>query len=402
MKQKTRGKQTNSKELRAERKLLTAQYGDKEARLYRRLLRKIRIEKPRFWWQERSIWQKIGVVLATVLIFFGGSAYGIARWYIASQSHKDFKFGATFIPGYARYFDLNPQDTLQAMIDDLNIRHFRLVSYWEDIEKTPGQYDFSELDWQFQKIEAAGGTVSLSIGLRQPRWPECHMPDWTKHQPKDFWYPRLKNVMQAVMERYKTHPALISWQLENEYFLSVFGECPDFSRERLVEEFDFAKGIDSTRPIILSRSNNIWGIPVGQPRADQVGISIYKRVWDRTVTKRYFEYPFPAWYYAFFAGATKLVTGRDTMVHELQTEPWGPDKGIKEISIEEQNKSFSAEMMYSRLAFAKATGLREIDLWGVEMWYWRKVNKGDPSLWNAGKEALRDLQCTTCYAPRDN
>lgn len=329
--------------------------------------------------------------------FFVGSAYGVAQWYIYTQKNKEFKFGATFIPSYARYFDLEPESTLQAMIDDLNIRHYRIVSYWDEMEKTPGQYDFTELDWQFKKIHDAGGTVSLAIGLRQPRWPECHMPKWAEKQTKDQWYPQLKTFIGKVVDRYKDHPALASYQLENEFFLKAFGICPDHSRDRLVDEFNYVKRLDPNTPIIVTRSNNAWGWPIYAPIPDVSGVSIYKRVWDKTITKRYFEYPFPAWFYAFLAGGTKILTGKDLIVHELQAEPWGPNKGIKEISIEEQNKSLSPERLRDRIRYGKATGMREIDLWGVEMWYWRKVKLHDDSLWEVGKETIREQQCNSCY-----
>jgi hypothetical protein len=385
------------KELRQERSLFRRHYATNEKRWRSRLLHHLRLEKPRFWWRERNIWQKIICVILALIILMVGTMYGIARWYIASEAGKDFKFGATFISDYAEYFDLEPKQTMQAMIDDLNIRHFRLVSYWDKIEPTPGHYDFSDLDWQFKKVEAVHGTVSLAIGLRQPRWPECHMPTWAKTMPKEQWYAQVKTFIGKVIDRYKTSPSLESYQLENEYFLKAFGECTDFSRDRLVDEFNYVKRQDPKHFVIISRSNNALGLPVGQPTPDEFGVSVYKRVWDRTITKRYFEYPFPAWFYAFLAGAGKIVTGKDLIIHELQTEPWGPDKGIKEISIAEQNKSLDAKRLTDRIKYGKATGMREIDLWGVEMWYWRKVKLNDPSLWEAGKTAIRDNQCTSCY-----
>jgi hypothetical protein len=223
------------------------------------------------------------------------------------------------------------------------------------------------------------------------------MPSWASKQPKAQWYPELKTFMSKVIERYKNNPALDTYQLENEFFLKVFGICTDFSRDRLVDEFNYVKRLDPKHPVIVTRSNNAWGWPVNAPIPDISGVSIYKRVWDKTVTKRYFEYPFPAWFYAFLAGGTKILTGKDMIVHELQAEPWGPDKGIKDISIDEQNKSLDAKRLTDRIKYGKATGMREIDLWGVEMWYWRKVKLHDDSLWEAGKAAIRDQQCYDCY-----
>jgi hypothetical protein len=105
------------------------------------------------------------------------------------------RLGATFISDYARYFDLDPQETLRAIFTDLNVKHVRFVSYWEDIEPKPGQYDFSDLDWQFKLAKDYGAKVSLSIGLRQPRWPECHMPGWAAREPKPDWEPQLKTCI---------------------------------------------------------------------------------------------------------------------------------------------------------------------------------------------------------------
>lgn len=379
------------------RSIISRHYASKEARSRQRLLSHLRFERPRYWWKERNIWQKIGIFLCIIVILMVGGAYGIARWYIYTQRNKELQWGVTFIPDYARYYDLNPQQTMQAMIDDLGMRNFRLVSYWEDIERTPGHYDFSDLDWEFAKADAVGAKINLSIGMRQPRWPECHIPDWVKGQTKAEWYPELKNFMAQVINRYKNNPALQSYQLENEYFLKVFGECQDFSRERLVDEYNFVKQLDPNHTLIVSRSNNAVGFPIGQPTPDEFAVSVYKRVWDKTITHRYFEYPFPAWFYAFLAGGGKILTGKDMIIHELQAEPWPPSGDVKSASIAEQNKSMDAKRLKDRMEYAKATGMKTVYLWGAEWWYWRKVHYNDPSLWNTVKAEVQSTQCDSCY-----
>ncbi len=353
------------------------------------------------WYKTRNIFQKILIWLLVVVMLFVGSMYGIARWYMYQNNNKPLHVGVTYIPRYARYYDLDAQQTMRAMIDELNIKHFRLVSYWDDYEKVQGKYDFSDLDWQFKYAEKANAKVSLAIGLRQPRWPECHMPKWAMNMPREQWQPLLKEYMKAVIERYKNSPALESYQLENEFFMDVFGECPDFSRDRLVDEFNFVKQLDPSRPVIISRSNNAVGLPINEPRADIFAVSIYKRVWDKTITKRYFEYPFPAWFYGFLAGAGKIVTGRDMIIHELQAEPWAPTD-TKSASLEEQDKSLNAERLKGRFEYGRATGMKEMYLWGAEWWYWRKVKFGDSSIWDTAREEIQRLNkesrnCPTYY-----
>lgn len=321
------------------------------------------------------------------------SMYGIAQWYIYSTRNEPMKVGVTFIPRYARYFDMDPQTTMQAMIDELGIRQFRLVSYWDEHEHEKDKYDFTELDWQFKKAEESGSKVSLALGLRQPRWPECHMPDWAEYMTVPEWTEELKQYMGKVIDRYKDSPALESYQLENEYFLKVFGICADHSRDRLIEEYEFVKQQDPHHPVIVSRSNNALGFPVGKPQPDEFAVSVYKRVWDKNLTKRYFEYPFPAWFYGFLAGGGKILTGKDMIIHELQAEPWVPDGySLNTTSIEEQDKSMNAERLRNRFEYGYATGMKEMYLWGAEWWYWRKVGLNDPSVWDAAKESIQKLQ----------
>lgn len=328
--------------------------------------------------------------LCVLLLLAVGVMYGIARWYIASEQHKPLIIGTTFIPAYAQSLGVDPEKTFDALLDDLHVRNVRLVSYWDQLEPTKGTYDFSSLDWQFKKAEAHHAKITLSLGLRQPRWPECHMPSWAMNQPSSEWQPQLNAFIRAVVDRYKDSPSLASYQLENEYFLKGFGECTDFSRDRLVQEFNIVKKADKNHPIIIARSNNALGTPLGDPTPDEFGISIYKRVWFVPL-QRYLEYPFPAWYYGFLAGVQKITTGKDMIIHELQAEAWTPHgQSISETSLAEQNKSFNAERFTSRVAYGKATGMREMYLWGSEYWYYRLVVLHDDSLWNAAKQAFND------------
>lgn len=340
-------------------------------------------------WQELSKLKRVLVSLLLVVFAWFGVMYGVAQWYIWKHRNEPLRIGATFIPDYARHFELDPKETMDAMINDLGIKQFRLVSYWKNIEPEEGKFDFSELDWQFEKVAKAGGKVSLAIGLRQPRWPECHAPEWIGGADKPIWVPKLKTFITKVVERYRNNPTLESYQLENEFFMNVFGICPDFSRDRLTDEFNMIKSLDSTHPIIVSRSNNWVGLPLGDPRPDQFGISVYKRVWDKTITKRYFEYPLPAWFYASLAGGGELFTGKNMVLHELQTESWLPEGfDMKTATTEELDKSLSPERLRDRIKYGVATGMKDIYLWGPEWWYYMKVKRAEPKLWDTAKDEL--------------
>jgi hypothetical protein len=300
------------------------------------------------------------------------------------------QLGVSFSPDYAQSLGLNPQKTMAALINDLRVKQFRLNSYWSDIETSPGQYDFSQLDWEFAQADAAHAKVNLVVGLRQPRYPECHAPSFYDiNAPESQWYPQLKAFMTAVVERYKNNPALQNYQLENEYFLSGFGNCPDMSRTRLVNEYNLVSKLDPHHPIIVGRSNNDIGWPVGAPTPSSFSVSIYQRVWDANVTHRYIQYPFPSWYYAFMAGWQKIQTGKAMIIGELQAEAWAPNgKTIPETSLKEQSKSINAARLTNTINFGKNTGMKTIDLWGAEYWYYRLMIEHDPSVWNAAKQAF--------------
>lgn len=331
-------------------------------------------------------WHKLVTIAIVFAALVAMGMYGIARWYQHEQQGKPTVLGVSFIADYATYLGLDPHQTYGAILDDLHVKHLRLVSYWSDIEPVPGQYDFSELDYEMQQAQAHGAKVSLSLGLRQPRWPECHAPIWADtSKPESNWEPQLERYMAAVVNRYKQSPALESYQLENEYF-NHFGACTNYDRDRLSRELTLVQELDPHHPVIMSRSNNYAGLSLRQPLPSIVGISVYRHVWNNVVWHRYLTYPFPSWYYAFLAGAEQLATSKQSVIHELQTEPWPPDgQDILHTSLAEQNKTFNAQTLQSTTQFGKQTGIRHIDLWGAEYWYYRMVSLHDPSVWNTAR-----------------
>jgi hypothetical protein len=338
----------------------------------------------------RGLFEKLVIffIIAGLLIYF--SFWSIAQWYSSTQSHLPMTYGVTFVPDYAQSLGLNPNQTMQALIG-IGVRQFRLTSYWSDIEPAQGSYNFSQLDWEFAQANKVHAKIILVVGLRQPRWPECHPPSWVNTAgPLNSWEPQLLNYMRIVINRYKHNPALEAWQLENEYFLKGFGSCNNFSRSRLITEYQMLKQLDPSHPVIVGRSNNDIGIPVGQPKPDIYGISIYKRVWDANVTHRYLEYPFPGWYYGFLAGLQKIFDHRNMIILELQAEAWPPNgKTITQISLSEQNKSINAARLKNRFSFARSTGMKDAILWGAEYWYYRMEIEHDPSLWNVAKTEFK-------------
>lgn len=294
------------------------------------------------------------------------------------------EFGASFSVRYAGDLGVNWRETLTAALDDLGVRRFRLMSHWDLIEPKPGKYEFRDLDWQMDQVEARGGEVSLTIGLRQPHYPECHRPDWAREMPEGEWQQKLLDFVARVVERYRNHSALVSWQLENEALNDDFGQCVDFDPERLAAELKLVKELDPEHPVIMSLKNH-HSLSVPGPRPDIYATSIYLRVHSRG---RYLGSLIPAWYQRARGIYIWKRFKRPFFIHELQAEPWGP-AGTQTITLEEQDKSMNPERFRRAVRYARRTGLLPIDLWGLEWWYYRKVNFDDPAMWEEAKSLFQ-------------
>lgn len=304
---------------------------------------------------------------------------------------KNPQYGVSFSAKYARELGVDWKANFAALNEDMGIRRYRLMSYWDDIEKTKGHYDFSELDWQMDQAAAYGSKVSLGLGMRQPRWPECHQPDWykelgSKHEKDQA----IISFVETVVRRYKDHPALESYQLENEAVNNWFGTCTpeDIDQKRLEKEFAAVKALDTNTPVFMSLSDQ-HGLPLGKPVPDEYGFSVYRIVWNAKTKpfEFYLTYPTPVWYHRLRAWWIETFKHRDIFIHELQVEPWGPEATVK-LSIEEQNRSMSPRQIRENIRFARKIGKPDIYTWGGEWWYWRKEKLGDPTIWDAVKTEL--------------
>ncbi len=300
---------------------------------------------------------------------------------------KDPVYGVSFSVKQARNLGVDWHDNYLALLDDLNFKRLRLMSYWDESEPSRGQFTFADLDWQFAEANKRGVKISLAMGLRQPRWPECHEPNWAYGLQGHAWKQALYAYMEVVAKRYKDNPALESYQLENEGVNNWFGTCDAPDANRLVEEFGLLKQWDPTHKIIMSLSDE-HGFPINAPVPDEFGFSVYRTVWnDKIPPAGYITYPAPIWYHRLRAAVIALYSHRPIIIHELQMEPWGK-VDTKYLSIEEQDKSMSPALIKQSFTFARQIGIKEIYVWGGEWWYWRKVN-GDPNIWDTVREQLQ-------------
>lgn len=334
------------------------------------------------------------VALILLALFFMVNAIGYG--YQISNRDKPTRLGVSFSVKYSEELGLDWKHNYLALLDEVKVKHLRLMSYWDVLQPNPQNFDFADLDWQFDQAERHGATISLAIGQRQPRWPECHIPQWADALQPVEYKQALLGYIRTIVKRYKNSPALESYQLENEALNRNFGQCPLFERSQFQIEFDLVRSLDDEHDIITNASNQS-GTPINGPVGDKIGFSIYKRAHFDAVGKNWswsFWYIPSTWHSFRAALAETLHPGTESFIHELQAEPWGPEATVN-LSLEEQNKTMNAKKLRQIVDFAKSTGMEEIDLWGGEWWYWRLQKFHDKELWQTVKDIYAENNNTT-------
>lgn len=299
---------------------------------------------------------------------------------------EEIAYGVTFSLVYARdELHINWQEAYLAVLDDLKVNHIRLSAYWNELERERDVYDFTDLDWQIEEASKRSVNITLAVGRRLPRWPECHDPFWIRQLSEEEIRTEQLALVEMIIKRYKDNENIKTWQVENEPFLGTFGICPPLDREALDQEIKLVREL-TDKPVLITDTGelNYW-ISAARTGADVIGSTLYRVVYDKRIG--YIKYPIPAWFYAAKAGTIKLLFGTKKVINaELQTEAWHTEKAdLTQMTLEEQFKSMDIEQFRKNIIFAKKAGFGEIYLWGVEWWYFLKETKDYPDFWEEAK-----------------
>lgn len=315
-------------------------------------------------------------LLALVLLFSGYLFIG------APPQAEEITWGVNFSQKHAQNLELDWKETYLALLDDLKVKNIKLITHWDLIEPEKDKYIFEDLDWQIAETEKREAKILLVIGMKTPRWPECHIPEWAKSLTKEEQQKEILEMLESIILRYRGRASVWAWQVENEPFFP-FGDCPWTDINFLKREIDLVKSIDPDKPIIMTDSGefSFW-IRVAK-LGDIVGITLHRRVWSSPgiyVTHHWFR---PVYYWRR-AEIIKKLFNKEVICIELQAEPWGP-KLLYDITLEEMEKTMNLEKFKGNIEFAERTGLDQFHLWGVEWWYWMKEKQNEPQIWNEVK-----------------
>lgn len=321
----------------------------------------------------------IKIFIVLIIILFG--VFLLSRGHIYGKD--ELAYGVTFSKIQAEELGLDWQAVYLAILSDLGVKKIRLPAYWSEIEPIPDEYNWDDLDWQIKQADKIGVEVILAVGGRLPRWPECHFPDWAQKLTASEREQKILDYIEKVILRYIGEKNIIAWQIENEPFLSHFGDCPEFKAKFLDQEIALVRSFDD-RPIVVTDSGelSIW-LPAAR-RADIFGTTMYRDTYSKAL-KRYIHYPITPGFFRFKKNLARLFAHPDKwIVIELQAEPWGPEP-YQKLTKTERDRTMNLKKFRKILEFGRQAGFREFYLWGAEWWYWERVVNNDDRLWLEAK-----------------
>ncbi len=309
------------------------------------------------------------------------SAIGVERW------------GVTFSHQFGQYLEIDWRKAYIAVLDELKPPIIRLPFYWDDIEKNKGEFNFEIYDFLVDEAEKRGVELTLVVGMRVPRWPECHIPLWAKDLPLAEQKEEVKGVIIAIVERYKQRKSVTTWQVENEPFLPFFGDCPQPDGGQLDEEIKLVRFLDPERPILVTDSGELSTWLPAAKRGDVFGTTMYRIVWSNVFSPYlgFIDYHLPPKFFWLKANIVHLFFGNNKRIInvELQAEPWNAEfyEGVSK-NLDGNSPSMNLPQFYDNIAYAREVGFPDVYLWGVEWWYVMKEEFDDPRFWEAAKDVI--------------
>jgi hypothetical protein len=322
--------------------------------------------------------------------------------------------GVTFSPREATYRNLPWRETFNAALDAAPAL-VRVGVYWNEVEPSPGRYDFSTVDWLLDQASARGQRVLLTVGMKAPRWPEYYFPEWLASRvtiadrgvvsDNDQVRAATRALLTASVEHLRDRPLIAAWQVENEPLDAAGPHAWRIDAAFLAEEVALVRSLDAARqrPIVVNTfvdtqpgvllpaaRSALWSrAREALATADVLGLDVYPsrtmRVFGSEVTVRW-----PAWIWSgLLAQLHELASaqGKDAWIVEVQAEPWTSAGG--RLPPPAWPGAVVAPSSFERvIGRLEAAGYRTILLWGVEHWEAERSHDQDSSWWIAASAAF--------------
>ena len=136
---------------------------------------------------------------------------------------------------YPEHWPRERWETDARMMAEAGLSRVRIGEFaWSRIEPEPGQFNWQWLDGAVEVLHNAGlGIIMGTPTATPPKWLCDSMPDMVAldqaSRPRGFgsrrhycfshagYHEQSARITRAMAERYGTHPAIVSWQTDNEY-----------------------------------------------------------------------------------------------------------------------------------------------------------------------------------------
>jgi hypothetical protein len=293
--------------------------------------------------------------------------------------------GASFSPRRAAAAGLDWRSAFADLLT-MDLDPIRLSAYWDSIERD----GYGDLDWLLAEAGRAGRSVVLTAGMKAIGWPEFYIPaGLTPSVPSGGEIGAANPVLAdavvgfviATVERYRSHPAPVIWQVENEPLNHSGPSRWWIGPELLEREVAAVREADPGRPVMLTAFAHFnWLIdfrsnPSGQgigrlldlvPVPGVLGLDVYIRIGERLLWWDWVWKADGRW--SSDAGrwlAEAESRGREGWAAEAQAEPWGPN-------------SLQPADIRTVVEGLRGVGYRTIMLWGAEHWL-AQAARGDRS-----------------------
>jgi len=289
--------------------------------------------------------------------------------------HSTAIVGSSFSQHHLNHIGISPYEALVAY-SQLGLTWIRLGCYWSEIETTPGNYRFDELDRLVAQCRTQDINIVMTVGMKAPRWPEFYIPRWLNKKPNDV---SIESALFAFINKaivhFKKQNHIRYWQVENEPLDPSGPHHWAIPFDTLAKEVALVRSLDRTRNIVI----NLWGNELTKRNlypqvlriADIVGVDLYPRV------------PGPLGYRGPSDSDEQLkyifsnikAAGKQVWISELQAEPWGLRTSCLPKHISE-NVQWVMQFVPDALWY-----------WGYEYWY-AQLLKGNSQYWEKVQKAI--------------
>jgi hypothetical protein len=355
---------------------------------------------------------RVAIRLRSLVLLIGAAlALGSESWLTPTPPPP--LAGFSFSPISSMQAGRDPASDLERLLGATQPDLVRLPIYWELVQPSPDELDFSSVDSLLAVIATHDATsesptrVVLTVGARNFTYPELHMPAWAGARSQ----PNLDGAQSGVayrayfdasITRYRASPLLFAWQVENEpldYVAAAMTGDDRISASQLSWEMAEVHELDPRHEAVTTTYNGLntavdmlelWAPPlvthmgtVGHPNAtlqvgDALGLDLYidgPSVPLRHVTSLELRSEWKEQTVAFWAARARDA-GKELWLTEMQAQPW------------DSSGTFAPKDLVASARDYRQEPLEVVLLWGVQTWL------GDPAWMAAATQSIAILRAS--------